>query len=78
MNFQALSFLSDPAHTISSQSIYRKTARPKTNCISLYNSQNVAPINMFENFPPPGRNHPSELSFCQVFDSEGNPIEVNS
>ena len=78
MNFQALSFLSDPDHTIRSQSIYPKPAQPKKNTWWDDNSQNTTPVNMFDNFPPPDQNHLSKLSFCQVFDSDGNPIKIDS
>lgn len=78
MNFQALSFLSDPNHTILSQNIYHKPIQLKKNTWWDDNLQKETPVNMFDGFPLPGQNQSSKLSFCRVFDSEGNPIKIDS
>ncbi len=79
MSYHRLSFLHDPHSIISSQSIYHHK-QPQINSEIKPNFQNKNPVNMFNNFPPPGSNYSnkSSLSFCQVLDSTGNPIEINS
>ncbi len=80
MDFGRLAFLQDPASILSSQSIYHHYNQPKLHSEVKQNVQNKPPINMFDNFPPPGRNcsDESSFSFCQVLDSKGNPIDIGS